>query len=325
MKAYVIQNGEYQLKDVPEHYPEGRQVLVRLKTAGLNHRDLQIKERIGKKTEYYILGSDGAGVIERTGEEVTRFEGGEEVIINPSLNWYDNTNAPPKDFEIVGVPFNGTFAEQILISEDFVEIKPNHLRWEEAGVFALSALTGYRALFTQGQIKEGETLFIPGVGGGVTSFIIQMAKAAGARVITTSRETEKLKQAEVLGYDRGILTSEDWKNALADEEIDIVIESIGGATFNRSLDVLKRGGRIVTFGSSTNDEFTFNLRSFFYGQYKLIGSTMGSREELRDLIQFIEKHDIKPFLDKGYPLDEIDNAFSYLASQKQLGKIYIHM
>jgi zinc-binding alcohol dehydrogenase/oxidoreductase len=325
MKAYVVQNGTYQLVNMPELEPKAGQVLVRLKSAGLNHRDLKIKDRVGNKPEPYILGSDGAGVIEKAGEGSSRFKMGEEVIINPGLNWYNNSEAPPKDFEIVGVPFNGTFAEKILIKEDFVERVPTHLNWEEAGSFALSALTGYRALFTQGQIKEGETLFIPGVGGGVTSFIIQMAKAAGARVITSSRDYDKLKQAEQLGFDRGILTDEDWKTVLADEQIDIVIESIGGATFNKSLEVLKKGGRIVTFGSSTNDEITFNLRSFFYGQYKLIGSTMGSREELRELIDFIEKHHIKPLLDKGYPLADIDKAFTHLESQKQLGKIYIYM
>src|SRR5699024_6854688 len=113
---------------------------------------------------------------EKVGKEVTDFKVGEEVIINPSLNWYDKSDVPPANFKIVGVPFDGTFAEQILISEDFVEKKPSHLNWEEAGVFALAALTGYRALFTQGQIEKGQTVFIPGVGSGVNSFMIQMAK-----------------------------------------------------------------------------------------------------------------------------------------------------
>ncbi|MDX8044853.1 zinc-binding dehydrogenase [Gracilibacillus sp. S3-1-1] len=325
MKAYVIQNGEYQLKDVEQPDPESNQVIVRLRTAGLNHRDLMIKNRVGNQEGYYILGSDGAGVIEQVGVKAKHFKVGEEVIINPGLNWYHNSEAPPKDFEIVGVPYNGTFAEYILISEDFIERKPTHLNWQEAGVFALSALTGFRALFTQGQIKKGETLFIPGVGGGVSSFIIQMAKAVGARVITTSRNPDKLKQAEQLGFDRGIGTEDNWQAALVDEQIDLVIESIGGSTFNRSLEVLKKGGRIVTFGSSTNDEMTFNLRSFFYGQYKMIGSTMGSKEELQQLIAFSEKHNIKPMLDRGYNLDEIDQAFTYLASQNQLGKLYVNI
>ncbi len=183
MKAYVVLDGEYQLSDVPKKEPKGKEVLVKLKTAGLNHRDLKLKDRIGKNSEPFTLGSDGAGIITKAGEKASRFNTGEEVIINPSLNWYDKSDAPPTDFEIVGVPYDGTFAENILISEDFIEKKPAHFTWEEAGIFTLSALTGYRALVTQGKIKKGETLFIPGVGGGVASFIIQIAKVLGARVI----------------------------------------------------------------------------------------------------------------------------------------------
>ncbi|WP_058306947.1 zinc-binding dehydrogenase [Gracilibacillus massiliensis] len=323
MKAYVVIDGEYRLRDVPERSPKDNEVLVKLKVAGLNHRDLMLKDRVKDKGKSFILGSDGAGIIEKMGDNASRFQIGDEVIINPSLNWYHKSEAPPKDFEIVGVPFAGTFADKILIHEDFIEQKPKHFSWEEAGVFTLSALTGYRALVTQGNIKKGETLFIPGVGGGVNSFIIQMAKALGARVITSSRDPKKLKESEKLGFDRGVLTTGDWKSELADEQIDMVIESIGGATFNRSLEVLKKGGRIVTYGSSTNDEFTFNLRQFFYGQYKLIGSTMGSREELHELIKLIKEYKISPIMDKGFSFDQIDQAFSYLASQEQLGKVYI--
>src|SRR5699024_1150093 len=146
---------------------------------------------------------------------------------------------------------------------------------------------GYRAMFTQGQLQQGQTVFIPGVGSGVNSFMIQMAKAFGAKVITTSRNEEKLEKARHLNFDIGLRTDDDWVEALKEETIDLVIESIGGATFNRSLDVLKRGGRLVIFGSSTNDVFEFNIRKFFYGQYKIIGSTMGSREELRELLAFV--------------------------------------
>ncbi|SHM89260.1 zinc-binding dehydrogenase [Gracilibacillus kekensis] len=323
MKAYVVIDGEYRVSDVPKTSPKNNEVLVKLKVAGLNHRDLKIKDRVKDKSKSFTLGSDGAGTIEKLGDNVTRYQIGEEVIINPSLNWYHKSEAPPKEFEIVGVPFAGTFADSILIHKDFIEPKPKHLSWEEAGVFALSALTGYRALVTQGGLEKGETLFIPGVGGGVNSFIIQMAKALGARVITSSRDPKKLEEAEKLGFDRGVLTTGVWKRELADEQIDMVIESIGGATFNKSLDVLKKGGRIVTYGSSTNDEFTFNLRQFFYGQYKLIGSTMGSREELHELIKLINQYKISPIIDKGFAFDQIDQAFSYLASQEQLGKVYI--
>ncbi|MFC4404747.1 zinc-binding dehydrogenase [Gracilibacillus xinjiangensis] len=325
MKAFVVHNGNYQMKEVEEPEIKADEVKVQLKTAGLNHRDLMIKHRVGSNEEAYILGSDGAGVIVEAGANVSRFDIGDEVIINPGLNWYDKSEAPPADFEIVGVPFHGTFAERIVISEDFIERKPKHLSWEEAGVFALSGLTGYRALITQGQLKKTDTLFIPGAGGGVNSFIILLAKAVGAKVITTSREREKLKDAEKLGYDKGILTNDNWQEKLANETIDLVIESIGGKTFNRSLEVLRKGGRIVTYGSSTNDQLTFDLRKFFYGQYKLIGSTMGSREELHELLAFTEDQSIKPIIDRQFAFSDIDKAFDLLGAQNQLGKIVINM
>lgn len=205
MRAYVVENGKYKLQNMEEKRPVGDQVIVSLKTAGLNHRDLKIKNKFNDGNQAYVLGSDGAGIIEAVGDQTSRFQIGDEVFINPGLNWYQNTEAPPADFEIVGVPYNGTFAEKIVISENFVERKPAHLTWPEAGgVFSLSALTGYRALITQGKLKRNETLFIPGVGGGgVTSFIIQMAKVIGARVITTSRQPNKLKEAELLGLIEG--------------------------------------------------------------------------------------------------------------------------
>ncbi|SER98329.1 zinc-binding alcohol dehydrogenase/oxidoreductase [Gracilibacillus ureilyticus] len=324
MKAYVVQNGEYKMKEVEEPSVEGNEVKVQLKTAGLNHRDLMIKQRVGTTETPYILGSDGAGVVVEAGVDCSRFAVGDEVIINPGLNWYEKSEAPPENFEIAGVPYPGTFAEKMVISEDFVEKKPSHFSWSEAGVFTLSGLTGYRALFTQGKIKESDTLFIPGAGGGVNSFIILLAKEIGAKVITTSRDKQKLKQAqEKLGYDVGILTEDNWVEKLGDETVDLVIESIGGKTFNRSLEVLKKGGRIVTYGSSTNDEITFDLRKFFYGQYRMTGSTMGSREELHELLSFVEQHDIKPVIDKQFAFSNIDKAFDYLGKQNQLGKVAV--
>lgn len=324
MKAYVLKDGSYQFDTVEKRVAGEREVVIQLKTAGLNHRDLKLVERVSSEGEKFVLGSDGAGIIKEIGKGVEEFQIGDEVIINAGLNWYEKTVAPPKEFEIVGVPFDGTFAEEIVMPVDFVEKKPSYLSWEEAGVLSLAALTGYRALFTQGQIKKNMTLFIPGVGSGVNSFIIQMAKAIGARVITTSRTQEKLDHAkELLRFDRGLLTDSDWKEELKDETIDLVIESVGGLTFNRSLEVLKKGGTIVIFGSSTDDVTEFNLRNFFYGQYTLKGSTMGSNEEYRALLNLIDRHQIKPIIDQVFPFEQIEDAFQYLRNQQQLGKIAI--
>ncbi|MDE4084857.1 zinc-binding dehydrogenase [Planococcus maritimus] len=323
MKAFVMEAGQYKLKDMPEPTAQAGDVVVKIRDAGINRRDLGLLKRYGDNPEALIIGSDGAGVVESLGEGVTDFEIGDEVIINPGLRWEHNSDAPPEGFDILGMPDHGTFAEKIAISAQQLEKKPVHLSWEEAGGLALPALTGYRALFTKGQLKKGDTLFIPGAGSGVATFLIQFAKNAGATVIVTSRSEEKLAQAKEIGADIAISTDSDWVKELEGQTIDLVIDSVGGATFNRSLEVLKKGGRIVIFGATTADNVDFNLRSFFYGQYQLFGSTMGSREELRDMIQQIEQHDTHPVIDRVFSLDEAREAFDYLAEGKQFGKVVL--
>ena len=323
MKAFVMEAGQYKLKDMPEPTAKPGEVVVKIRDAGINRRDLGLLKRYGDNPEALIIGSDGAGIVESLGEGVTDFEVGDEVIINPGLRWERNSDAPPEGFDILGMPDHGTFAEKIAISAQQLEKKPGHLSWEEAGGLALPALTGFRALFTKGQLKNGDTLFIPGAGSGVATFLIQFAKNAGATVIVTSRSEEKLAQAKEIGADIAIPTDSDWVKELEGQTIDLVIDSVGGATFNRSLEVLKKGGRIVIFGATTADNVDFNLRSFFYGQYQLFGSTMGSREELRDMLQHIEEHGTHPVIDRVFSLDEAQEAFDYLAEGKQFGKVVL--
>ncbi|MEI3604895.1 zinc-binding dehydrogenase [Pseudogracilibacillus sp. SE30717A] len=325
MKAFVLEQGKLKIKDMPEPTPKKGEVVVALKVAGLNRRDLYIPNRMGIKEKALILGSDGAGVIEAIGTGVDQFSVGDEVIINPALRWYENSDAPPEDFDILGMPDHGTLAEKITISAEQVEPKPSYLSWEEAGVLALAALTGFRALVTKGNIQKGQTVFVPGAGSGVATYIIQFAKAMGARVVVTSRSEEKRQEAQKIGADRAIDTNSDWEKELENETIDLVIDSVGRATFNRSLQVLKQGGKIVTFGSTTEDTIDFNLREFFYGQYQLFGSTMGSREELRELLAFMGDHEIHPVVGHIYNLKNVNEAFELLEINKQFGKIAIEI
>lgn len=326
MKAFVYEYGQLKIKEMTDPVAGEGEVVIKLKTAGLNRRDLYIPNRRGVDLEAVILGSDGAGVIDSVGKGVEPFSVGDEVIVNPSLGWYENSDAPPEGFEIVGHPYHGTFAEKIVISAEQIEKKPEHLSWEQSGVLGLAALTGYRAMFTKGNLQKGETVFIPGVGSGVATFLTIFAKHIGARVIVTSRSEEKREKAlSTLGVDRAIDTNCDWQDALKDETIDLVIDSVGGATFNRSLSVLKKGGRMVIFGSTTEDTVNINLRNFFYGQYKLLGSTMGSRDEFRSMLEFITKHGIYPEMDRTFTLDQTQEAFDYLEPNKQFGKIAIRI
>ncbi|MFJ7934893.1 zinc-binding dehydrogenase [Sporosarcina sp. NPDC096371] len=325
MKAFVHEAGKLKISEMQEPIAETGEVVITIRSAGLNRRDLYIPARRGEAAEALVLGSDGAGVIEAIGEGVTAFSVGDEVIINPALRWYDNSDAPPEGFDILGMPDHGTFAEKIAISAEQIEKKPAHLTWDEAAVLPLAGLTGYRALFTKGGLRAGDTVFIPGAGSGVATYLIAFAKNSGARVIVTSRSEEKRKQALELGADIALDTASDWQQELADETVDLVIESVGRATFNRSLSVLKKGGRIVVFGATTDDTIDLDLRAFFYGQYQLLGSTMGSREELRDMVAHVERYKTHPVVDTVFNLDDALSAFDYVEDSKQFGKVALRI
>lgn len=323
MKAVVFEKGHLLVKEMPTPTPQQGEVLVAIQAAGLNRRDLYTPGRLGNESEALILGSDATGIIEAVGEGVTQWKVGDEVIINPSLRWYAQSDVPPADFEILSLPDNGTFAEKIAISTEQVEPKPAHLTFKEAATIGIAPITGYRALFTKGQIQAGQTVFIPGAGGGVVTFLIQMAKNVGARVIVTSRKEEKRQAALQLGADRAIDTNSDWVKELEDETIDLVIESVGRATFNKSLDVLKKGGKIVVFGATTEDVIDFDLRKFFYGQYTLYGTTLGSREEFRAYLKHLTQYQTHPVIDRTFTLDDAAEALDYLKENKQFGKIVL--
>ncbi len=304
--------------------PEKNQVKVRLKTAGLNHRDLFVLTRHKESEGPLVIGSDGAGVIEEIGESVEGRRVGDEVVIIPSLGWIEKSAAPPSHFEVLGLPDDGTLAEYITLDAAQVAGKPEHLSWEEAGVLTLGALTAFRALFTRGQLKPLQTVFIPGAGSGVATFLIQMAKAAGARVITSSRSEEKRQKAKELGADL-VIDSNQTFNTVIDEPVDLVIESVGAATWRQSLHVLKKGGTMVVFGASAGDEVQLNLRDFFYGQYNLLGSTLGSVEECHEMLDFISEHHIHPVVDSAYSLEDGIKALKRLEAGEQFGKIVINI
>lgn len=321
MKAIADMNQETVLTELERQIPTGHELEIKVIFAGINRRDLLIRSRRGHEYHPVTLGSDAVGIVTKVGKDVTRFITGDHVIVNPGLHWHDITVSSPDTLEIVGYPNHGTFSEFYINDEAYFEHKPKHLSDMEAGCLALSALTAYRAVFTKANLSKGETIFIPGGSSGVSTYMVQFAKMIGARVITTSREQEKLSVLADLGADRTLLTSDDWPTILKSETIDCVIDSIGGETFNRSLEVLKKGGRLVTFGATTDDVVSFNVRQFFYNQQTILGSTMGSRKELRLMLQFIEKHSVHPVVDRSFYPEQYLAAFDYVKQSRQLGKV----
>jgi len=299
------------------------EIKIKVKAAGLNHRDLFALSQAHEKHPV-VIGSDAAGIVTAVGADVTRFKVGDEVMIYPGNGWRQNSDTAPETFTILGSSERGAMAEEIVVAEENAVPKPTHLSWEEAGVLSLSALTAYRALFTKGGVSAGMKVLIPGIGGGVATYLLQFAKAAGATVYVSSRSQAKLDKALQHGADQGLLHDEDWPEGIGGK-VDVVIESVGAATFDKSLDAVRRGGTIVTFGSSTGDLVTFDLRRFFYGQYTLKGSTMGSFAEYEAMLRFVEEQGLHPVVDAVYPAEDFKEAFLRLENAEQTGKIALQL
>lgn len=313
-----------QYKSAAERTPNAGEVKVKVKSAGLNHRDLFIMNNRKEMEFSLVLGSDGAGVVTEIGESVSNNILHTEVIINPSIGW-ENAAEVPALPEVLGGPKDGTFAEYVIVPAENIVRKPSYLTWEESGVLSLSALTAYRALFTKGRLKCGEHVLIPGIGGGVATFAMLFAKAIGAKVSVTWRIESKRKIAEKYGADFSFNSSGNWEESLQGEKVDLIIDSIGPATFLKYFDVIKQNGRIVNFGASSGDKIELPLRALFYNQIDIMGTSMGSREEFNEMILFIEKHKIKPIIDKVYSLEGAVQALSRMEQGEQFGNIALRM
>ncbi|MFD3274281.1 zinc-binding dehydrogenase [Paenibacillus dendritiformis] len=324
MKA-IVHAGQSGLEGLSYKETDGKQpgtgeVKVRLRAAGLNHRDLFLMARRTPQDPPFILGSDGAGTIEAVGEEVAPELVGRDVIIHPCLDW-ETPDIVPALPAIVGGPSDGTFAESIIIPARNAFPKPGYLTWEEAGVLPLSALTAYRALFTRGRLQPGEHVVIPGIGGGVATYALLMAIAAGARVSVTSRSEVKRHKALELGAHQAFDSQCEWKDEIGGEAADLILDSIGPATFGQYFEVIKPNGRIVTFGASSGDRMEIPVRAIFFPQISIIGTSMGSRQEFEDMLKFMERHSIRPVVDRVYPLQDTVQAFERMRQAEQFGNI----
>ncbi len=320
---------ELQLNKIPLPQVESQGALVRLKSAALNHRDQWILEGMypGIKTQR-TLGSDGCGVIEQVGVQDNEHWIGKEVIINPNINWGDNPEVQSKEFNILGNPSNGTFASAVAVPLDRLHTKPEHLTTQEAAALPLGGLTAYRAVFTKGKITSEDTVLINGVGGGVAQFAFQFALAAGAKVYVTSGKDHKLQAALKLGATGGVnYKKDDWHKELLAQSggFDCVIDSAGGSALNSLIRMMNYGGRIVTYGATLGKPEQFDIQRVFYHQLQIIGSTMGNDEEFVAMIDFVEKHQIKPIIDAIIPFKEAPNAFKRMEEGSQFGKIVLQI
>ena len=334
MKAVVLHELEgpesLGYEDVQDPEPGSGEIVVRLRNAALNRRDVFVTQGMypGAKPDALpvILGSDGSGEVAAKGDGAEGPEEGAEVVINPALYWGDNPKIPGKEYRILGLPDDGTYAQFVKVPADHVYPKPSHLSHEEAAALPLGALTAYRALFSRGNLQEGETVLVPGIGGGVATFLVQMAAAAGATVFVTSGSDEKIERAKELGAEGGVnYNSEDWSKELKDMAggVDLSIDSIGGEVFNALVQLAKPGSRIVIFGSTQGPVPKMMTISMALKNLDVFGTAMGNAQEFGDMLEFYEKHDLHPVINETFPLEEATAAQKHMEEGKGIGKIVL--
>ncbi len=332
MRALIHQGqglGGLRLVERAAPVPATGECLVRLRAAALNHRDIWVCKGRDPAAPAVVLGSDGAGEVVEVGRGVRRPRVGDAVIVNPSLNWSRGDRAPPANFEILGHPRDGTFADLIAIPAANLEPKPAHLEWGEAAALGLSGLTAWRVLVTQGAIVPGASVVISGIGGGTALTTMQIAIAQGARVFVTSTARHKRVRAEELGAAASFDSAEDWSAAVLEATggvgADIVVESVGRATWAQSLKSLARGGRLVVYGSTSGDIVETDLPPFFLGWRSILGTTLGHRGEFQAMLRFAQRRALSPVIDRRMPFDRAIAAFEHLAAGRQFGKIVLTM
>jgi zinc-binding alcohol dehydrogenase/oxidoreductase len=329
MKALVLDEVKKApvLKDWPDPKAEKGQVIVKLKAAALNRRDYWITQGLYPGIKCPVIsGSDGAGIVEETGDEVDTAWKGKEVVINPGYNWGEREEVQCPDFKILGMPDDGTFAEAIVVSQEQLFPKPGHLNWQEAAALPLAGLTAYRALIKQGKLKTGQTVVITGIGGGVASMALQFAVAAGATVIVTSSSQAKVDRAVSIGAAAGFLyTADDYASKLRAEygSAQLIIDGTGGDGFGNLVDIVAPGGRIVNYGATAGVSGGLELRKIFWKQLHLVGSTMGSPDDFRDMLDMVNKYKIKPVIHEVFPLSKGSDAFELMKVSSQFGKLVL--
>ena len=331
MKAAVFRGKDFPLtvEEFRKPKPVRDQVLIRLKYAALNHRDLWLmQEQAQHFPDGIILGSDGCGIVEDVGEDGDRMLVGAEVVINPSLDWGNNPQVQGDAFRILGFPDHGTFAEYITISKKYVFEKPVHLSFEESAAAPLSGLTAYRALFTKARLRANEKVLITGIGGGAALWALQFANAYHATVYVTSGSEEKISKAVQLGARAGFNYNDpQWAEKARKEAggFDIIIDSAGGDQFSKYIDLAMPGGRIVNFGRTAGNITDISTRLLYWKQLSIFGTTMGTRDEFLSMLHFLESRSVKPVIDQTYPLSEINSAFRRMQNAGQFGKIVLEI
>jgi NADPH:quinone reductase-like Zn-dependent oxidoreductase len=327
------------LADIPTPAPPAPGwVHIRVRAAALNRLDLFVAEGIpgGAPVLPHIVGADGAGVVTAVGPGVTTVKVGDEVMFDPGTSCgrcpacLADDQPLCREYKILGEHIPGTVAEIAVVPAANLAPRPAGWSWAESAAFSLAALTAWRMLVTRAKLQAGETVLIWGAGGGVAQAAIQIAKHLGARVIATSSTPAKLALAKTLGADlafdhaSGDVVAEV-KAATGKTGCQVVVDSVGEATWERTQRVLARGGRLVVCGATSGPQVGIDLRRLFWYQWSILGATMGGRGEYRAVAALAAQGHFRPVVDQVVPLDRAVEAYRRLATGAQAGKLVIEV
>jgi NADPH:quinone reductase-like Zn-dependent oxidoreductase len=330
MKGIVLDrqlDSNIKLIEVSKPVLKSGEALIRIKAAALNHRDEGCRQGLYPNlSDGVILGSDGAGIVEEVYDSAHVSWLGKEVILNPGMNWGQNQKVQSKEFKILGMPENGTFAEFLAIPFDRLHEKPAHLNWEEAAALPLAGVTAFRALIYQGDVQAGDQVLVTGIGGGVAQFAAQFAKAKGAILSVSSSRVAKLDKADKDGADFLFnYTESSWteKALEATGGFDVIIDGASGDALNQLISICLPGGKIVFYGATMGNPGKIEARKVFWNQLKIIGSTLGSDQDFLDMLALVKEKEIKPVIDQVFNLADAEKAFDRMKAGDQLGKIIL--
>ena len=327
-----------QLEDIPPPETGPGDVRVDLAAAGLNRLDLWLREGSpGLKLPFpHILGCDGAGIVADVGEGVRTFKTGDRVLISPGmscgvcrecLGGRDNLC---REYSVLGARHHGTYREAITLPERNLLPIPSNMSFSEAAAASLVFLTAWHMLVGRARLRPGETVLVHAGGSGVGSAAIQIAKLFHCRVLTTAGTEAKLEKARALGADGGILYHEqdfaaETMRLTAKAGVDVVIEHIGGEVFEKSLTCIRKGGRLVTCGNTVGPKATISTAHLFGKHLDVLGSFMGEKQELIDVLKFLASGQLKAVVDREFPLEQVADAHRHLAGRDIFGKVVLRM
>jgi len=327
----VIEYGEYE-----EIQPRGSEVRVEMRAGALNHLDVWTRRGLPglDLTMPHIPGSDGAGVVDTVGEDVTRFEAGDRVAVSAGVSCgecefcRDGDRTLCVDFHLIGEHVRGVHAEYAVIPAANLVTVPEGVDWETAAAAPLVFQTAWRMLLTRAELRPGESVLVLGASGGVGHATVQIADYLGAEVYATASSEEKLGYAAEVGADHCInYEAEDFADSVREQTgrrgVDVVVDHVGAATWQDSLRSLAKGGRVVTCGATTGGRPATDINRIFWNQLEVIGSTMGTPGEVDDVLELVWAGEFEPRIRAVLPMSDTARAHEMLEEREGFGKVVV--